>query len=36
VPKGLVPTLGEFGLRLLRARVRRVATGLEPRQAEKS
>ena len=34
VPKGLVPTLGDFGQWLLRARTRRVATSLEPKQAE--
>ena len=34
VPKGLVPTLGDFGRWLLRARTRRVAASLEPKQAE--
>jgi branched-chain amino acid transport system permease protein len=34
VPKGLVPTLGDFGQSLLRAGARRVATGLKPKQAE--
>jgi branched-chain amino acid transport system permease protein len=36
VPKGLVPTLGDFGLWLVRSRARRMATGLKPKQAEKS
>ena len=34
VPKGLVPTLGDFGQWLLRARTRRLATPLKPTQAE--
>jgi branched-chain amino acid transport system permease protein len=35
VPKGLVPTLGDWGqLLLLRARVRRLAATLKPKQAE--
>jgi ABC-type branched-subunit amino acid transport system permease subunit len=34
VPKGLVPTIGDFGQWLLRARTRRVAASLEPKQAE--
>jgi len=32
---GLVPTLGEFGLWLVRSRARRAVSGLEPKQAEK-
>ncbi len=34
VPKGLVPTLGDWGQSLLRSRGRRVTTGLKPKQAE--
>jgi branched-chain amino acid transport system permease protein len=35
VPKGLVPTLGDWGIRLLtRLRLRRVALELKPKQAE--
>jgi branched-chain amino acid transport system permease protein len=34
VPKGLVPTLGDWGQSLLRARTRREVSGLEPKQAE--
>ena len=34
VPKGLVPTLGDLGQWLLRARTRRLATRLKPTQAE--
>jgi ABC-type branched-subunit amino acid transport system permease subunit len=34
VPKGLVPTLGDFGQWLLRARMRRIAASLKPKQAE--
>jgi len=35
VPKGLVPTLGDFGLWLVRSRAMRLATTLKPKQAEK-
>ena len=34
VPKGLVPTLGDLGEWLRRARTRRIASSLEPKQAE--
>jgi branched-chain amino acid transport system permease protein len=34
VPRGLVPTLGDLGQWLLRARTRRLATRLKPKQAE--
>jgi branched-chain amino acid transport system permease protein len=34
VPKGLVPTLGDWGQSLLRSRDRRVTTNLKPKQAE--
>ena len=34
VPKGLVPTLGDWGQSLLRSRGRRVTTSLKPKQAE--
>ncbi len=34
VPKGLVPTLGDWGQLLLRSRTRRMAAGLKPKQAE--
>jgi ABC-type branched-subunit amino acid transport system permease subunit len=34
VPKGLVPTLGDFGQWLLRSRVKRLARALKPKQAE--
>ena len=33
-PKGLVPTLGDWGQLLLRSRTRRMAGGLKPKQAE--
>jgi branched-chain amino acid transport system permease protein len=34
VPKGLVPTLGDWGQLLLRSRTRRMGAGLKPKQAE--
>jgi branched-chain amino acid transport system permease protein len=34
VPKGLVPTLGDFGHWLLRSRTRRIAASLKPKRAE--
>jgi branched-chain amino acid transport system permease protein len=34
VPKGLVPTLGDFGQWLLGARTRRIAASLKPTEAE--
>jgi branched-chain amino acid transport system permease protein len=34
VPKGLVPTLGDFGQWLLRARMRRTTSALKSKQAE--
>jgi branched-chain amino acid transport system permease protein len=34
VPKGLVPTLGDFGQWLLRSRGRRLIASLKPKQAE--
>jgi hypothetical protein len=34
VPKGLVPTLADFGQWLLRLRKHRMATTLKPKQAE--
>ena len=34
VPKGLVPTLGDFGQWLLPSRARRAPAGLEPKSAE--
>jgi ABC-type branched-subunit amino acid transport system permease subunit len=34
VPKGLVPTLGDFGQWLLRSRTRRIAASLNPKRAE--
>jgi branched-chain amino acid transport system permease protein len=34
VPKGLVPTLGDLGQWLLRARTQRSAARLKPKQAE--
>jgi branched-chain amino acid transport system permease protein len=34
VPKGLVPTLGDFGLWLVRSRGRSTTPRLEPKQAE--
>lgn len=36
VPKGLVPTLGDWGQALLRIRTRRPAGGLKPKQAEEA
>ncbi|MFI5012743.1 MAG: branched-chain amino acid ABC transporter permease [Hyphomicrobiales bacterium] len=36
VPKGLVPTLGDWGQRLLRPRLRQAMAGIEPRPAEKA
>jgi hypothetical protein len=34
VPRGLVPTLGDFGQWLLRSRSRRLTAALAPKQAE--
>jgi hypothetical protein len=34
VPKGLVPTLSDFGQWLLTLRTRRAAAGLKPKPAE--
>jgi branched-chain amino acid transport system permease protein len=34
VPKGLVPTLGDFGRWLVGSRARRIAASLKPKQAE--
>jgi hypothetical protein len=34
VPKGLVPTLGDWGHALLASRGRRANTSLEPKRAE--
>jgi branched-chain amino acid transport system permease protein len=34
VPKGLVPTLGDWGQFLLRSRTRRMSAGFKPKQAE--